>query len=116
MLKIPDSEWKTKLTPEQYSVCRRKGTEPPWSGEYLDFKEKGTYKCVCCGSDLFSSSAKFDSGTGWPSFHSAIEISSDTTTPQLSVAQKCDDSHGMVRVEVLCQQVRFGFSSNRRST
>jgi len=51
-----------------------------------------------------SSSAKFDSGTGWPSFHSAIEISSDTTTPQLSVAQKCDDSHGMVRVEVLCQQ------------
>jgi len=104
MIKIPDSEWKTKLTPEQYSVCREKGTEPPWSGEYVDFKGKGTYKCVCCGSDLFSSSAKFDSGTGWPSFHSAIEISSDSATSQLSVVQKRDNSHGMVRVEVLCQQ------------
>ncbi|XP_078376264.1 peptide methionine sulfoxide reductase MsrB-like [Oculina patagonica] len=105
MVKIPDAEWKTKLTPEQFSVCREKGTEPPWSGEYVDFKGRGTYKCVCCGSDLFSSSAKFDSGTGWPSFHAAIETtSSDEANPQLSVVQKRDDSHGMVRVEVLCQK------------
>ncbi|KAJ7391968.1 Peptide methionine sulfoxide reductase B2, chloroplastic [Desmophyllum pertusum] len=96
MIKIPDAEWKMKLTPEQFSVCRQKGTEPPWSGQYVDFKDKGTYKCVCCGSDLFSSPSKFDSGTGWPSFHSAIETASgDQAAPQLSVVQNRDDSHGM---------------------
>ncbi|XP_058965111.2 peptide methionine sulfoxide reductase MsrB-like isoform X1 [Pocillopora verrucosa] len=113
--KMPDTEWKAKLTPEQFAICRQKGTEPPWSGQYVDFKGKGIYKCVCCGSDLFweyfvglhnsSSSTKFDSGTGWPSFHSAIEVtSSDATTLQLSVAEKHDYSHGMIRVEVLCQE------------
>lgn len=103
--KMPDTEWKAKLTPEQFAICRQKGTEPPWSGQYVDFKGKGIYKCVCCGSDLFCSSTKFDSGTGWPSFHSAIEVtSSDATTLQLSVAEKHDYSHGMVRVEVLCQE------------
>ncbi|CAH3145695.1 unnamed protein product [Porites lobata] len=101
-----DTEWKTKLTPDQYWVCRQKGTEPPWSGEYVEFKGKGKYKCVCCGSDLFSSSAKFESGTGWPSFNAAIETisSNDASSLQLSVAEKTDYSYGMVRTEVLCRQ------------
>ena len=74
------------------------------------------FQIFICFTPGHSSSAKFDSGTGWPSFHSAIEISSDRATPQLSVAQKRDNSHGMVRVEVLCQQVRFVFRCNRQST
>jgi len=110
MVKNSDNEWKTKLTPEQFWVCRQKGTEPPWSGEYVDFKGKGTYKCICCGSDLFSSAAKFDSGTGWPSFNAAIETTpGDGQSSQLSVVETSDHSHGMTRVEVLCRQVRFLF-------
>ncbi|XP_068716168.1 peptide methionine sulfoxide reductase MsrB-like [Montipora foliosa] len=105
MVKNSDVEWKAKLTPEQFWVCRQKGTEPPWSGEYVDLKTKGIYTCVCCGSALFSSSSKFDSGTGWPSFHSALEMSSDDKMPaQLTVVEKSDNSHGMVRVEVLCRK------------
>lgn len=103
--KNSEAVWMKKLTPEQFWVCRQKGTEQPWSGEYVELKSKGTYKCVCCGSDLFSSAAKFDSGTGWPSFHSAIQTtSSDGQSPQPSVAEERDDSHGMVRIEVLCRQ------------
>jgi peptide-methionine (R)-S-oxide reductase len=89
-----DEEWQELLTPEQYIVTRKKGTEPPFSGEYYDFKGRGIYKCVCCGNDLFSSENKFDSGTGWPSFWAPI--SEDRVETAL------DTSYGMVRTEVRC--------------
>ncbi len=87
--------WKDKLTSEQYDICRRKGTEPPFTGIYHDCKEKGTYKCICCGTELFSSETKFDSGTGWPSFWESV---SD------NVKMEKDASYGMLRVEVLCKK------------
>ena len=90
-----DEEWRQLLTPEQYEVTRRKGTEPPFTGKYYEFKEDGIYRCVGCGNELFSSEAKFDSGTGWPSFWAPVsEDGIETAT---------DTSHGMVRVEVMCQ-------------
>jgi peptide-methionine (R)-S-oxide reductase len=91
-----EKEWKQELTPEQYEVCRNKGTEMPFSGEYHDCKEKGMYKCVCCGNELFSSDTKFDSGTGWPSFWAPIDKN--------TVKNTADYSHGMVRVEVTCSK------------
>jgi peptide-methionine (R)-S-oxide reductase len=91
-----DAEWRRQLTPEQYEVCRRKGTEPPFSGRYADCKDEGIYRCVCCGSALFDSEAKFDSGTGWPSFTAPLS--------EEAVATETDASHGMVRTEVLCRQ------------
>ena len=91
-----DEEWRQLLTPEQYEVTRQKGTEPPFTGKYYNFKENGIYKCVCCGNDLFSSEAKFDSGTGWPSFWSPIS--------ETSIETDADTSHGMVRVEVMCSR------------
>ncbi|HMK30905.1 MAG TPA: peptide-methionine (R)-S-oxide reductase MsrB [Terriglobales bacterium] len=87
-------EWKSQLTPEQYAVCREKGTERAFTGEYYKTKEPGTYRCVCCGADLFSSEAKFESGTGWPSFFSPVN--------QSSVKTEEDNSHFMRRTEVLC--------------
>jgi peptide-methionine (R)-S-oxide reductase len=87
-------EWRRLLTPEQYEVTRRKGTEPPFTGRYHDFKGEGIYRCVCCGSELFSSSTKFDSGTGWPSFWAPISAQSIETAP--------DNSLGMSRTEVTC--------------
>ena len=84
----------TQLRPEQFHVCRQKGTEPPFSGKYNDCKDEGTYRCVCCGSELFSSSAKFDSGTGWPSFFAPATENSVTTD--------ADHSAGMARTEVVC--------------
>ncbi len=90
----PDAEWREQLTPEQYQVCRLQGTEPPFSGEYWNTKDKGTYRCVCCGQELFSSDTKFESGTGWPSFWDPIA--------KERVATKVDRSHGMIRVEVVC--------------
>ena len=89
-MSTPDEE----LTPEQYRICRQCGTEPPFSGEYWDCHEAGTYRCVCCGAALFESASKFDSGTGWPSFW---RPASETALRLLA-----DHSHGMHRVEVRC--------------
>ena len=87
-------EWKKELTPEQYEICINHGTEPPFSGKYNESKLEGFFKCVCCGEKLFSSDSKFDSGSGWPSFFRALN--SDT------VELRKDESHGMIRVEVVC--------------
>jgi peptide-methionine (R)-S-oxide reductase len=89
-----DEEWKEQLTPEQYHVTRQKGTERPFTGEYYAAKEKGTYRCVGCGAELFSSETKYDSGTGWPSFWEPIDAE--------NVRTEADDSLFMRRTEVLC--------------
>lgn len=91
-----DDEWRTQLTPEQYAVAREKGTERPFTGQYYDCKDPGTYHCICCGAQLFVSDDKYDSGCGWPSFTrpangEAIEFTADR-------------SHGMVRTEVTCKE------------
>ena len=91
-----DGEWKEQLTPEQYEVCRNKGTERAFTGEYCNCKEEGVYKCVCCGNELFSSATKYDSGTGWPSFWESFN--SD------NVKVETDNSYGMRRIEVLCNK------------
>lgn len=91
-----DEEWKKNLTPEQYEVCRRKGTELPFSGEYVNSKDKGIYKCVCCGNELFSSDDKFDSGTGWPSFTRSIKDE--------NVEKQSDLTYGMHITEVMCSK------------
>jgi len=91
-----DEEWKAELTPTQYRVLREKGTERPFTGELLDNKEKGVYVCAACGTELFSSDAKFESGSGWPSFYAPIA--------EENVATERDDSLGMRRVEVLCKR------------
>lgn len=91
-----EEEWKQQLTPEQYRVTRKKDTEVPFTGEYVDCKDNGTYKCICCGNILFKSDDKFDSGTGWPSF----------TKPAVDshVAEHDDHSHFMRRIEVTCDK------------
>ena len=89
-----DTEWKQDLTPEQFHICREKGTERPFTGEYTHSKEKGVYKCVACGHELFDSSTKFDSGTGWPSFTAPLAPG--------SVEEESDSSHGMRRTEAKC--------------
>jgi peptide-methionine (R)-S-oxide reductase len=89
-----DEEWAEQLTPAQYEVLRRKGTEPPFSGDYTYNKDAGTYQCAACGAELFRSDTKFDSGTGWPSFYEPAVAA--------NVATHDDDSHGMRRVEVTC--------------
>lgn len=89
-----DAEWRDALTPEQYAVCRCSATEPPFTGKYWDHEAAGTYRCVACGLALFGSSAKYDSGSGWPSFHSPLEAA--------AVAEHDDDSLGMRRTEVAC--------------
>ena len=91
---VDNPNHKKHLTPEQYEVCWNKGTEPPFSGKYHDCKEKGIYKCVCCGNSLFTSDTKFDSGTGWPSFSTPIN--------ETSVKEAMDRSYGMIRTEVMC--------------
>jgi len=92
----PDAEWQKQLTREQYEVTRKKGTERAFSGEYWDNHEKGLYKCVCCGTDLFTSETKFESGTGWPSFYEPVA--------RENVETETDISHGMRRTEVQCQK------------
>ena len=94
MMEKLDKDWKKTLTPEQFEICRNKGTEPPFSGKYNDCKEKGIYTCACCGVDLFSSDTKFDSGTGWPSFWESIKN---------NVKSETDTSYGMLRIEVMCK-------------
>jgi len=91
-----DEQWRQELTPDQYEVLRQKGTEPAFSGEYVDNKDSGMYRCAGCGADLFRSDTKFDSGTGWPSF----------TEPAVAehIETHTDTSHGMVRTEVLCRR------------
>lgn len=89
-------EWKEVLTPDQFEVCINKGTEPPFSGKYYKNKEKGTYKCVCCGESLFTSETKYDSGSGWPSFWQPL---SDEKIEYIS-----DNAYGMVRTEVNCKK------------
>ena len=89
-----DEEWRESLTPEQYEVLRRQGTEPPFTGQYVYSKEDGMYRCAACGNELFSSDTKFDSGTGWPSFYEPAAAG--------RVELRSDDSHGMVRTEVVC--------------
>jgi len=89
-------EWKSILTPEQFEVCVNKGTEPPFTGKYYNTKEKGLYKCVCCGESLFKSDTKYDSGSGWPSFWAAL---SDEKIEYIS-----DTTFGMIRTEVNCKK------------
>lgn len=91
-----DEEWRTQLTPQQFSVAREKGTEPAFTGEYWDNHEKGIYRCVCCGAELFDSNTKFESGTGWPSFYAPVD------KEKLTLEE--DNSYGMRRVEVICAQ------------
>jgi peptide methionine sulfoxide reductase msrA/msrB len=95
-VELSDAEWKKRLTPAQFQVARDKGTERPFCGTLLDNKQDGVYSCVCCGLPLFSSAAKFNSGTGWPSFFQPI-------APE-NVAEHPDFGHGMVRVEILCRR------------
>ena len=89
-----DEEWRRQLSEEQFYVCRQHGTERPFTGKYYDSKQVGLYRCACCGTDLFDSSTKFDSGTGWPSFWDVAQSENVATTT--------DHSHGMVRTEVHC--------------
>lgn len=93
---MDDTYWRTRLTPEQYQVARLKGTEPAFTGKYWDNHETGRYHCVACDAPLFSSDAKFESGTGWPSF--------DRPEIQEQIELKTDTSYGMTRTEVLCRR------------
>ncbi|HAO64540.1 TPA: peptide-methionine (R)-S-oxide reductase, partial [Candidatus Taylorbacteria bacterium] len=88
-----ENEWQQNLTAEQYAVLRQKGTEPPFTGQYIHKEKDGTYHCVACGNSLFASDAQFDSGTGWPSFDKALPG---------GVKELPDNAHGMRRTEVVC--------------
>ena len=95
-LQLTDEQWRARLTPEQYEVLRRQATERAFTGDYVDLKDDGTYRCAGCGAELFSSETKFESGSGWPSFYEpkvaeAVELRDDT-------------SHGMRRTEVVCRR------------
>ncbi len=90
-----EEEWQKELSTEQFAICRQKGTEQAFTGQYYDCKESGKYHCVCCGSELFGSDTKYDSGSGWPSFWAPKDETIKTET---------DDSLGMKRVEVLCKE------------
>lgn len=89
-----DEEWQQLLSPEQYYVTRKKGTERPFTGEYCEAHDPGVYECVCCGLELFEAKQKFDSGTGWPSFVEPLKAE--------HIEEKADYSHFMIRTEVLC--------------
>ncbi len=89
-----EEQWKQELTPEQYRIARQKGTEPAFTGKYWDHKEAGVYRCVCCGTPLFASDTKYESGSGWPSFYEPADTD--------HVKTEDDHSLGMRRTEVLC--------------
>ena len=91
-----EAEWRAQLTEEQYHVTRQKGTERPYSGKYWNHKELGIYSCVCCGTDLFLSDTKFDSGCGWPSYFKPIN--------EYVITENRDTTHGMIRTEVVCSK------------
>jgi peptide-methionine (R)-S-oxide reductase len=91
-----DQEWGAKLSPEEYRICRQKGTEAPFSGEYYHNHQDGSYRCKCCGENLFESSSKYDSGSGWPSF--------DRPASEQVIRYEEDSSLGMRRVEVSCDR------------
>lgn len=93
-IKKTEQEWRELLSPEEYLICRQKGTERAFTGVYNSCKEPGIYRCKCCGKSLFESSTKYDSGSGWPSFYQPIDDD--------SILEDRDESHGMVRVEVMC--------------
>jgi peptide-methionine (R)-S-oxide reductase len=95
-MQLTDEEWRQRLTPEQYEVLRGHGTERPFTGEYVDVKADGTYRCAGCGAELFNSDTKFESGTGWPSFYEPAVAE--------NVELRTDTSLGMRRTEVLCQR------------
>jgi peptide-methionine (R)-S-oxide reductase len=95
-IKKSDAEWQKELTPEQYYVTRKAGTEPAFSGKYYQTKDPGTYTCVCCGQPLFSSETKFDAHCGWPSFYQPLE--------EGAVEEHADNTFGMRRVEVRCSK------------
>lgn len=90
-----DREWQRELTPDEFRITRQKGTEPAFTGQYWNTKSAGTYTCRCCGTPLFSSDTKYDSGSGWPSFYRPIETA--------NIEEVDDLSHGMQRVEILCK-------------
>ena len=89
-----DKHWEGKLTPQEFQITRKKATERPFTGEYYNHKEEGHYRCTCCGRHLFSSVAKYDSGTGWPSFFKPLDPT--------YIKEDVDDQHGMVRTEIMC--------------
>ena len=91
-----DEEWRQILMAEQYEITQKKGTEPPFTGKYYDFKGKGIYRCIRCGNELFASETKYDSRTGWPSFLAPIS--------ELSIEKSTDTSHDMARTEVMCNK------------
>ena len=91
-----DEEWKKQLTPEQYAVARKKGTERAFTGKYYKEHDEGVYRCVCCGNPLFSSDTKFESGSGWPSFWAPIA--------EQNIKTETDNAYGMARTEVLCEK------------
>ncbi|GAC1507854.1 MAG: peptide-methionine (R)-S-oxide reductase MsrB [Terriglobales bacterium] len=95
-IKKTDEEWKRELSPEQFQVARKAGTEPAFTGKYWNTKDKGTYTCACCGQPLFTSETKFDSGTGWPSFWKPVS--------EGAVEEETDSSYGMVRTEARCSR------------
>lgn len=91
-----DEQWRSKLTPQQYQVCREKGTERPFTGEYWQTTTDGQYLCRCCTQPLFESSTKFDAGCGWPSFYQPLDND--------AIVEERDVSHGMIRTEVMCHK------------
>jgi len=91
-----ETEWRARLTPEQYRITREKGTERAFTGQYHDCHDSGIYRCVCCGAELFASDTKYDSGSGWPSFFRPLK-------PE-NIGEEGDVQHGMRRTEVLCKQ------------